>query len=74
MELTVKLENNADISFIKKLLLQLKDVKSVDISEDEMSDGEYDQTFDELLEKSKKQIEEGKFVEHSDELINSFFK
>jgi len=74
MELTVKLENNADISFIKKLLLQLKDVKSVDISEDEMSDGEYDQKFDELLEKSKKQIEEGKFVEHSDELINSFFK
>ena len=74
MELTVKLENDADIYFIKKLLLQLKDVKSVDISEDEMSDGEYDQKFDELLEKSKKQIEEGKFVEHSDELINSFFK
>lgn len=74
MELTVKLENDADVSFIKKLLLQLKDVKSVDISEDEMSDVDYDQKFDELLEKSKKQIEEGKFVEHSDELINSFFK
>lgn len=74
MELTVKLENDADVSFIKKLLLQLKDVKSVDITEDEMSDVDYDQKFDELLEKSKKQIEEGKFVEHSDELINSFFK
>lgn len=34
MELTVKLENDADISFIKKLLLQLKGVKSIDVSEE----------------------------------------
>ena len=35
MELTIQLEDNADISFIKKLLSQIKGIKSVDVSEED---------------------------------------
>ncbi|SIT97123.1 hypothetical protein SAMN05660493_01832 [Epilithonimonas bovis DSM 19482] len=76
MELTVKLENDADISFIKKLLLQLKGVKSIDVSEEKeysLEEIESSEDFKKALDKSFQQIEEGKFVEHSEELMDKIF-
>lgn len=76
MELTVKLENDADISFIKKLLLQLKGVKSIDVSEEKeysWEEIESSEDFKKALDKSFQQIEEGKFVEHSEELMDKIF-
>lgn len=96
MELKVTLNENADIPFIKKLLHQLKGVKSFEfleqktkfvndneveygtlnkkINEEDMSDNEYENLFNQLLEKSFNQIDEGKFVEHSEELMDNIFK
>ncbi|HBR12138.1 MAG TPA: hypothetical protein DD740_08015 [Chryseobacterium sp.] len=76
MELTVKLENDADISFIKKLLLQLKGVKSIDVSEEKeysWEEIESSEDFKKALDKSFQQIEEEKFVEHSEELMDKIF-
>ncbi len=76
MELTVKLENDADISFIKKLLLQLKGVKSIDVSEEKeysLEEIESSEDFKKALDKSFQHIEEGKFVEHSEELMDKIF-
>ncbi|SEG26042.1 hypothetical protein SAMN05421847_1811 [Halpernia humi] len=76
MELTVKLEDKADISFLKKMLLQLKGVKSVEISEDETyswDEIESSDVFKKVLEQSQKDFEEGRFEEYSDELMDSIF-
>ena len=43
-------------------------------AEVEMSDNEYENLFNQLLEKSFNQIDEGKFVEHSEELMDNIFK
>lgn len=74
MELTVKLENDADVSFIKKLLLQLKGVKSIDISEGEMSDEEYNSLLNKVLEKSIQQADKGETRELTPELLKEIFK
>ena len=78
MELTIQLEDNADISFIKKLLSQIKGIKSVDVSEedktyswDEIENSEY---FGKLMEQSREQIKNGEYIEHSEELMNSIFR
>lgn len=71
MEIKISLQEYADVAFIKKLLSQIKDIKSIEISNESSAN---DTKLEELLERSKNQIDEGKFVEHSDELINSFFK
>lgn len=78
MELTIQLEDNADISFIKKLLSQIKGIKSVDVSEedktyswDEIENSEY---FGKLMEQSREQINNGEYIEHSEELMNSIFR
>ena len=77
MELTIQLEDNADISFIKKLLSQIKGIKSVDVSEedktyswDEIENSEY---FGKVMEQSREQINNGEYIEHSEELMNSIF-
>ncbi|SIS98620.1 hypothetical protein SAMN05421789_11534 [Kaistella chaponensis] len=78
MELTIQLEDNADISFIKKLLSQIKGIKSVDVSEedktyswDEIENSEY---FGKVMEQSREQINNGEYIEHSEELMNSIFR
>lgn len=73
MEIKVSLNEYADVPFIKKLLSQLKGVVDVEV-ENEKLEKDYDEKLDELLSLSKNQIKEGKFTEHSDELLNSFFK
>ena len=74
MELTIQLEDNADISFIKKLLSQIKGIKSVDVSEedktyswDEIENSEF---FGKVMEQSREQINNGEYIEHSEELMN----
>ena len=78
MELTIQLEDNTDISFIKKLLSQIKGIKSVDVSEedktyswDEIENSEY---FGKVMEQSREQIKNGEYIEHSEELMNSIFR
>ena len=78
MELTIQLEDNADISFIKKLLSQIKGIKSVDVSEedktyswDEIENSEY---FGKVMEQSREQIKNGEYIEHSEELMNCIFR
>lgn len=78
MELTIQLEDNADISFIKKLLSQIKGIKSVDVSEedktyswDEIENSEF---FGKVMEQSREQINNGEYIEHSEELMNSIFR
>ena len=78
MESTIQLEDNADISFIKKLLSQIKGIKSVDVSEedktyswDEIENSEY---FGKVMEQSREQIKNGEYIEHSEELMNSIFR
>ena len=78
MGLTIQLEDNADISFIKKLLSQIKGIKSVDVSEedktyswDEIENSEY---FGKVMEQSREQINNGEYIEHSEELMNSIFR
>ena len=78
MELTIQLEDNADISFIKKLLSQIKGIKSVDVSEedktyswDEIENSEY---FGKVMEQSREQINNGEYIDHSEELMNSIFR
>lgn len=77
MELTIKLDDKTDVSFFKKMLLQLKGVKSVEISEDEnivWEEIESSPEFRNVIEKSSEQIKNGQFVEHSKELMDSIFR
>ncbi|WP_417431220.1 hypothetical protein [Halpernia sp.] len=76
MELTVTLEDKADISFLKKMLLQLKGVKSVEISEEETNSWKEIESSDVLkkvLNQSQSDFEEGRFKEYSEELMDSIF-
>mgnify|MGYP001555572203 FL=1 len=78
MELTIQLEDNADISFIKKLLSQIKGIKSVDVSEEDKTDSwdeiENSEYFGKVMEQSREQIKNGEYIEHSEELMNSIFR
>jgi hypothetical protein len=77
MELTIKLDDSTDVSFFKKMLLQLKCVKSVEILEDEKNAREEIESspeFKNIIEKSTEQIKNGQFVEHSKELMDSIFR
>ncbi|MGA9211725.1 hypothetical protein [Kaistella sp.] len=78
MELTIQLEDNADISFLKKMLSQIKGIKSVDISDDDKTHSweeiEKTEEFKKLIEQSRNQIKSGQFVEHSEELMDSIFQ
>ena len=76
MELTVIVEDKTDISFFKKMLLQLKGVKSVEISEEETNswdEAENSPIFKKVLEQSQKDFEEGRYEEYSEDLMDSIF-
>lgn len=78
MEITIKLDDKTDVSFFKKMLLQLKGVKSVEISEEgktySWDEIESSEDFGKVMEQSRKEIENGEFVEHSEEVMDSIFK
>lgn len=74
MELTVKLENNADVNFIKKVLLQLNGVITVE-SNDENKDYSWDEVekstdFNKVMEQSDRDYKDGA----SEELTNDLLK
>ena len=74
MELTLQLEDSADISFLKQLLSQIKGVKSISLSEsstDSWEDIERSAEFKNAIQKSRNQIKNGQYVEHSQELMDS---
>lgn len=76
MELTVKLENDADVSFIKKLLLQLKGVKSIDISEEKeysWEEIENSEEFGKVMEQSENDYKNGNYQELTDDLLDDIF-
>lgn len=74
MELTLQLEDSADITFLKQLLSQIKGVKSISLSEsstDSWEDIERSAEFKNAIQKSRNQIKNGQYVEHSQELMDS---
>lgn len=77
MEIKISLNEYADVSFIKKLLSQIKDIKSIEISEDEKSysweEIENSDEFKKLIDQSRSEFKNGEYVEYSDELIDSIF-
>lgn len=77
MEITIKLDDNTDVSAFKKMLLQLKGIKSVKVSDEEKiyswDEIESSEDFAKVMEQSRLEIENGKYVEHSKELMDSIF-
>lgn len=76
MELTVQLEDNADVSLLKKILKQIKGIKTVEISEDKAYSWEEIENSDEfakVMEQSENEYKNGKAVELNDELIDEIF-
>ncbi len=77
MEITLELDQSADISFLKNALAKLKGIKNIHINKDEhdsIENVEQTEDFRKLIEKSRKQIEKGQYVEHSKELMDSIFR
>ncbi len=77
MELTLQLETHADIDLIKKILSQIKGIKSVEISGDKTyswEEIESSENFKKVIEQSRKEIENGEGVEMTDELLDSIFR
>ena len=77
MELTVKLEDNVDVSLLKKILNQIKGIKSVEVSDDGKTSSweeiESSEMFKKVLDKSFQQVENGEYVEYSEELMDKIF-
>ncbi len=77
MEITIKLDDNTDVSAFKKMLLQLKGIKSVKVTDEEKiyswDEIESSEDFAKVMEQSRLEIENGKYVEHSKELMDSIF-
>ena len=77
MELTIQLEDHADLAFIKKLLTQIKGIKSVQVSEEdrtysweEIGNSEY---FGKMMEQSERDYKNGNYQELTDDLIDKIF-
>ncbi|AYM99850.1 hypothetical protein [Chryseobacterium sp. 3008163] len=78
MEIKISLDEYADVPFIKKLLSQIKGIKSFEVSENDKIDSwkeiENSDEFRKLIEKSRNEIKNGECKEYSEELIDSIFK
>lgn len=66
MNVTINLDENVDISFIKKVLLQIKGVKSIVVNDENI-------LIKEAIQKSRDQIKNGNSKEYSEELLDSVF-
>lgn len=67
MNITIKLEDNVDLAFFKRMLSQIKGVSEVKIEEEfEM--------FDKAFEESRNQIQNQKSKEYSKELLDTIFR
>lgn len=77
MELTIQLEENADPAFIRKLLTQIKGIKSFEVSEDDKtyswSEIESSEAFGKVMEQSDKEYKNGNYQELTDDLLDEIF-
>lgn len=78
MEIKISLNEYADVAFIKKLLSQIKGINHIEIFEDDKTysweEIESSAEFKSLIEQSRKDFDDGRFVEHSSQLIESIFR
>lgn len=77
MEIKININEYADVSYIKKLLSKVKGVVSIETEEDETyswEEIEKSDEFKQLIEQSETDFKEGRYVEHSKELIDSIFQ
>ncbi|MCD0480200.1 hypothetical protein LPB90_17320 [Chryseobacterium sp. LC2016-29] len=78
MEIKISLDEYADVLFIKKLLSQIKGINHIEISENDKTysweEIENSDEFKKLIEQSEEDFQEGRYVEHSKELIDSIFQ
>ena len=77
MEIKITLEEYADVSFIKKLLSQVKGITNIEISDSdkiyswkEIEDSEY---FAKVMEQSENDYKNGKTQELTDDLLDAIF-
>jgi hypothetical protein len=77
MEIKITLEEYADVSFIKKLLSQVKGITNIEISDSdktypwkEIEDSEY---FAKVMEQSENDYKNGKTQELTDDLLDEIF-
>jgi anti-sigma28 factor (negative regulator of flagellin synthesis) len=77
MELTVKLEDNVDVSLLKKILNQIKGIKSVEVSDDDKTysweEIESSEKLKKVIEQSRNQIKNGNYQELTDDLLDEIF-
>lgn len=77
MEITIQLEDSVDISFLKKMLFQIKGIKSVEISEDDKTysweEIESSEVFAKVMKQSENEYKNGIYQELTDELLDKIF-
>lgn len=78
IEIRLNLNEYADLPFLKKLFSQLKGIASVEIVEEDKTysweEIESSEAFKKLIEQREKDFEEGRYVEHSKELLDAVFR
>lgn len=77
MEIKINLDEYADVPFIKKLLSQIKGIKSIEVSDndktyswDEIESSEY---FGKVMEQSENEYKSGKSQELTDDFLDEIF-
>jgi hypothetical protein len=77
MEIKINLNEYADVSFIKKLLSQIKGITSIEVSEndktyswEEIENSEY---FGKVMEQSENEYKNGKSQELTDDFLDGIF-
>jgi hypothetical protein len=77
MEIKISLNEYADVPFIKKLLSQIKGIKSIEISEDDKTysweEIENSDSFAKVMEQSEAEYKSGIGQEMTDELLDRIF-
>ncbi|MCD9853180.1 hypothetical protein LUD75_00560 [Epilithonimonas sp. JDS] len=77
MELTIQLEDNADVSLLKKILKQIKGIKTVEISDNDKTysweEIENSEVFAKVMEQSENEYKNGNAQELTDDLLNEIF-
>lgn len=76
MELIIQLEDNADVSLLKKILKQIKGIKTVEISENKTyswDEIENSEVFAKVMEQSENEYKNGNAEKLTDELLHEIF-
>lgn len=77
MELTIQLEDNADVSLLKEILKQIKGIKTVEISDNDKTysweEIENSEVFAKVMEQNEMEYKNGHVQELTDDLLNEIF-